>query len=127
MGRIDFSYKDKININDIWRQAYTFYLEGFQYQLTQEEIDENEKSNQTFQVSTFEAQTIPLYYTPSSKEAGGKFITPVDIYKKPIFLNPSIRFTTNSIGRALKQFGFKKGNHPHPTQSYNIKGYFVTE
>ncbi|MFZ4680515.1 MAG: VapE domain-containing protein [Flavobacterium sp.] len=127
IGRIDFSYKDKININDIWRQAYSLYLAGFHYQLTQDEIDENEKANQTFQVPTFETETIPLYYTPSSKEDGGKFVRPVDIYDKLNSLHPSVRFTLNSIGRALKQLGFKRGTHPHPNRPYTVKGYFVNE
>ena len=42
IGKMNFTYKDKININDIWRQAYSLYKSGFAYQLTPEEIEENE-------------------------------------------------------------------------------------
>ena len=64
---------------------------------------------------------------PSTKEDGGVFVTTKDIEIKLNLHYPFKKFNTNSIGRALKQLGFKRGTHPHPIEPYTIKGYFVKE
>ena len=46
---IDFSYSDKVDINLVWGQAFKLFKTGFKYELTAEEVKQNELRNAQFQ------------------------------------------------------------------------------
>lgn len=125
--KINFDYNKDIDINNIWRQAYTLFLNHFHYQLTQAEIAENEKENQKFQVLTAEFETIPIYFSPSSKEESGIFLNTTAILNKISINHPTFRMTPNSVGKALKQLGYKQTNEYNKERGYTEKGYYVRE
>lgn len=123
--KINFAYRTDIDINDIYRQAYTLYKEGFNYQLTQSEIEENDRANKNFMVETQEKQLIPKYFKPSTKEKNGEFVTATDILKELTIENFTLKTNINSIGKALKILGFIKDCKFMEDLRYTIKGYYV--
>jgi predicted P-loop ATPase len=125
-GRINFDYKNDIDINLIWKQAYTLYKNSFHYQLTIDEIKENEIANSEFIIDTLEAQLIKKYYKPSDK-ANGKFVDASDVMKYITEQNSHAKLNVRSIGKAMKFLGFKKSSNYDNSFGYSTKGYYVLE
>jgi hypothetical protein len=125
LDKINFAYKIDININDIYRQAYTLYKEGFKYDLTQSEIEENDRANKSFMIETQEMQLIPKYFKPSTKEKNGEFLTSSDILKELASENFNFKSHIQIIGKALKILGFPKDSKYNEELRYTIKGYYI--
>lgn len=123
--KINFSYSADINIDDIYREAYTLYKEGFYYQLTQKEIEENELANKKFMIDTPEVQLIPKYFKPATKERYAEFLTSTDILKEITSENYNFKGNIQAVGKALKVLGFKKESKYCENLHYTIKGYYV--
>ena len=121
--KINWDYKKDIDINDIWRQAFTLYKSGFRYELTAEEIRENESVNQQYQITTPEIELIQKYYTPGTKDEHEKFYQATDFV---IFLSekcPGIKINQNNVGKALKILGYERSTKRN--DKYPVKGYYV--
>ena len=124
-GKIDFSYREKINIDHIYRQAIELYLKGFKYELNREEIEENERINVRHQEISLEYELISKYFYASTKVDGGDFMTSTDI---TIYINKehsNYRLSKNQVGKALKYLGFKKESNYIGEFGYSKKGYYV--
>jgi hypothetical protein len=121
---INFEYKNDIDINRVWSQAYYLYKNGFHYQLTKDELAANEKVNSIFLISTFEAGLISDHFLPGTKE-NGQFYTPsqILIYLNNISLGQKCNI--KSIGKALKILGHKKQSKYCQIKKYTEKGYFL--
>lgn len=124
IGKIDFDYKRDFNINDIWRQAYSLYKEGFIYQLTVDELKENEKANSKYLVDSIESQLIQKYFEPSNKDLG-EFMQSNEILERIIQKHPHVKSNIRNIGRALKILGFKRISNYISNRGYSVHGYFV--
>ena len=123
-GDIDFRYKKEMNINDIWKPAYSLYKNGFEYELTTEEIKEMEILNNSYYVQSAEYQLINKFFEPSSKEEG-EFMDATDILK---FLSGELngtRLNINAIGKSMKKLHFTKTSKYINEKGYSSKGYFV--
>jgi hypothetical protein len=118
-------HKNDIDINDIWRQAYTLYTEGFQYQLTQEEIEENEQVNKQFTVVSPEMHLIQKYYKPGTKEKHDAFLTATDVLTEISKNNLFVSCKSYAIGKALKFLGFQRSQHYNENTKLSVYGYFV--
>ena len=79
IDEIDWSYKTKLNINDVWKQAYHLFKNNFSYELTGEEIIKNELRNKQFQISTPESELIQQYLNPGTKNSHDRFMTATDV------------------------------------------------
>jgi len=123
-GRINWDYMSEINIDDIWRQAYSLYHCGFKYELTPDEILENEKANQHYQVNTTELELIQKHFLPGNKELNDAFYQATDFvnYFNEKYLSP--RLNIINMGKALKILGFERVSKR--SEKYPVKGYFVT-
>lgn len=126
-SKINWDYKKDLNIDDIWRQAYTLYLSGFNYELTPNEITENELANRNFMVRTLEMELIQKYYEVGSKDdSKSNFLTSSDIVENFKLLGITGATNVNNIGKALKVLGYKKESvRNHKGNAYPIKGYYV--
>ncbi len=113
-----------ININDIWRQAYTLYKSGFQYQLTAEELKENEKANSKHLISSSEIELIDKYFQSASRNEG-EFKTATDILDFLALRHPAIKLNDRKIGKAMKILGFEKISNYTAEKKHSVKGYFV--
>ncbi len=125
--KIDFTYKEKIDIDNIWRQAYTLYNDNFQYQLTPEEIIENEAANRKFQITGAEYDLIPRYYSPGDDCQTSIFLTATEILSAISKLHPELKVSPINIGKALAYLGYKKSHHYNENAKYSVKGYFVNK
>ena len=122
-GRINWDYKKDLNIDDIWRQAYSLYKSGFKYELTPDEIQANELANRQYQVTTPELELIQKNYTPGNKEQHDAFYQATDFLNNLTEKCPTARLNLNNIGKALKILGFERTSKR--TEKYPIKGYFI--
>ena len=104
--KIDWNYKNVIDINLVWGQAYQLYVDGYECEMTADDIHKNEIRNSKFQQLSAEAEMIPNYFAPAN-EANGVFFTSTDIL---LFLSTftSIRLNKIMIGKAMPICGFKR-------------------
>jgi len=119
---IDWSYKEKVNIDNVWAQAYTLYKSGFHCDLTPEEIKENEEYNRQFNITTTEFELIHKYLSPGTRENHGCFMTATDIL---LYIaeqtGGKVKLNNINVGRALKMLSFARDKN-YPDKNY---GYFV--
>lgn len=111
--KIDWSYKDTIDINAVWAQAYALYKEGLPCEMTREEIERNEKRNSKYQLLSAEAEIIPNYLQPATEDTqGAAFLSATDILVYIQTFAPSLRLNKISIGRAMPLCGFHRTKDP---------------
>jgi DNA primase catalytic core len=94
-----------VPINMVWSQAYSLYKSGVKYQLSAEEIRENEKRNQQYQKVTLEFEAVQTWLKPGNET--DNFMLTQDILK---ILRQKTDFQTDFkielVGKALKTLGF---------------------
>jgi len=124
---INWNY-DKIDIDLAWGQAYTLFKSGFKYQLTPEEISENESRNEQYQQISMEYEYIQMFLAPGSASDFDIFVTTTEI--RDYIISKSDRKAdiknTDRLGKALKQLGFvrinkRAGIYNKPTWGYYVK------
>jgi hypothetical protein len=117
---INWNYMKDININKVWSQAYHIFKKGdFKYDLTREELRENEKVNATFKVQTEEMLYLqeyfishpPLKYTNNEKyyEKNAYYKTSTQVAEE--LANKTLtkkRFNPVMVGKALANLGFER-------------------
>lgn len=109
---IDKSYFN-LDLDQVWAQSYYQFTNGFDFELTQSEIFENEERNKAFLLPNAEVDAINTYLIPFDKndpflnEEQIKFGTASDIMK---LLNSKECKLTSPIklGKALQACGFEK-------------------
>ena len=121
---INWDYQKDIDIDMVWSQAYTLFKSGFKYQLSENEIIENEMVNKGFQITTPEMELIQQNYLPGAKEKHELFYTASEmqhnLMKK---YENNVKLNTNNIGKALKMLGFEKSQKFNG--AYPVKGYYI--
>lgn len=98
----------KLDIDKVWQQAYFLYKQGFRYWFTSEEVDELNKTNQSFSVTSIEEQFLLQYFDrPDHKGEATHFLPPAEILS---YLTNMTRVTIRSkpLGEALSKHGFEK-------------------
>ncbi len=124
---IDFKYSKDIILNEIWSQSYTHYKEGFQFQLTNNEVRENEIMNQNFMKVPPECEVIGRYLAPGDKENHSYFLTATEIANLVRSCFNLTKINEVSTGKAMSFLGFEKGSQyqKNTNSPYTIKGYFI--
>jgi predicted P-loop ATPase len=126
---INYDYSIKMNIDNVWMQAYSLFKSKIDYQLSKDEVEENEKSNAQFFINSSEIELIQQYYTQGSKENQfSKFLTATEILIH--LLNKTgkaIKLTERNIGRALKALNFGQETNYCKDSKFSIKGYWLIE
>jgi len=120
---INWNYKKEIDINKVWSQAYYLLTKTkFVYDLTIEEIKENDFINKRYQVSSPERDLIMKYFKKSNKEKG-KFLTATEILE---YISGKTRIVLNSrtIGKELKFLGFERISKRKET-NIPVYGYYI--
>ena len=116
-----------LKIDDVWAQAYyakTMTQED--YQLTADEILENEEANRNFLLRTPEMELIQKYFTPAtSTTPGAQFLTATDILRVISSKVTTIKVNTVNIGKALSILCFNRDQKFQDDTGYQIKGYWV--
>ena len=106
----------------VWAQAYALYKHGeYFYDLTPEEIKENDMVNKRYQVSNPERDLIQKYLSPGEKNEGD-FMTATDIIEY-ISQHSTIKMSSVQIGRELKFLGYNRIQKR--VNGYTVYGYSV--
>lgn len=124
-GTLNFDYKIDFNIDDIWRQAYSLYKEGFQYQLTPSEIKENEISNNKHFVASEELQLIAEYFEPAKEEESSEIYSATQIKNHLLIKTPYAKLTSIKIGKVMTSLGYIKTTKYLLDKGQSIWGYKV--
>lgn len=126
---INWNYQKDIDINKVWAQAYALFQDGFNYQLTREEIEENERANVQFYMRSTELELIQTFLQPSHEnEPGAEFLNTTQIIE---YLSSNISGESNLvlkqeiIGRSLVHLKFEQTSKYFTDKKYSIKGYWV--
>jgi len=124
---IDYRYSNDIDINIVWSQAYHLYKTGFKYEMTAEEIKENERANSLYKTVTMETELIHKYYAPATQESHQDFLTATEITEELIrHTDSKMKINPVEVGKALKMLGFNQGQRRgHGTQRFPVKGYYL--
>jgi predicted P-loop ATPase len=119
---IDWSYKENINIDDVWAQAYHLFKTNFICDLNQDEIKENEEYNRQFHITTSEFELIHKFLSPGTRESNDCFMSATDIL---LYIaeqtGGKVKLNTNNVGKALKMLSFSR-EKKYPERNY---GYYV--
>jgi predicted P-loop ATPase len=113
--RINFDYSKEINIDKVWAEAYQLYKEGnFEYNITLEEIAQNEYRNEKYLIVTVEQEAISQLYKPISyiefdKNNLRHFAkTTTELMTEIQEATKQTRITMDRVTKALKILGFTK-------------------
>jgi predicted P-loop ATPase len=119
---IDWNYKKDIGIDDVWAQAYHLLTNTkYYYDLTIEEIKENDYINKKYQVSSPERDLIQRYFKPGTRE-DGRFMTATDIIEY-ISENSAIKVSSVQIGKELKFLGYERIQQR--VNGFTVYGYSI--
>lgn len=127
IDNINWKYKEDIDIDILWSQAYSLYLNGFKYEMTAEEVADNERANEQFQMVSTEMELIQKYYSPGTKDQDDQFYTPTEFL---LYLTDKVegklKLNAISLGKALKILGYEKQQKKaHEGKSYPVRGYYI--
>ena len=103
------------------------YKSDFKFQLTPDELKENNSRNQQFQHISMEYDYIHKYLLPGNELEGDLFQTPTEIRAYIVSkadYKADIR-STEKIGKILVQLGFKRVSKRIEGNEYPIWGYIV--
>lgn len=110
----------KININDVWAQAYSLMRAGYDCQLSKDEINEVNKRNRAYEKSFPEKELVQKYFEPATEEhAGAYFLTSTDIVQALQYaVQQSVKINPVMVGRAMTALEFGK-------EKKKVYGYWV--
>lgn len=122
IDEIDWDYRNQVNIDLVYSQAYHLYKNGFEFNLTQEEIRENEEYNKQFQLISSERELVSKFIKPGSKEENDFFMTATDILMNLTTRTENkIKLSAMNIGKAMKFCGIERVKH----STQKVYGYYV--
>ncbi len=125
---IDFNYSKEVNIDDVWRQAYSIYkqnIKGSDGKLTAEEIKENEEENRKYYASPQEEEILASHFAIGTPKVD-PFYTASDLLKEITLLGHNSNKINNiGIGKACRKLNFvqdsKRVGGGNPVKGYYLK------
>ena len=117
---IDFNYSKEVNIDHVWAQAFynAFERKNFNAELTAEDIRENEKRNERYNLVSMEHEILLTHFEKS--DSPEEFLTPTDIMLG--MQNAlGVRLNVSRIGRALTAMKFERIKH----SKRQVYGYLI--
>lgn len=107
-GQINFKYSSEVNINNVWAQAYALANNGFDCELTPDDIKANEVRNSMYSILSTEQELISKYFQQPTPD-NSQFMTATDVL---VHLQPlGIRLNKIQVGKALSALGYDKIKH----------------
>lgn len=122
VNEIDFEYSRAIDINRVYAQAYYLMEEGFDCNITKEEVEENEVRNKEFKMTSVEVDCIQKYFDPCSKEVATDFMTSSDFLSFIQNRFPHSRIHPVTVGKILNELGFVRGTKFRG--GFSVQGYY---
>lgn len=117
---LDWNYKTKVNIHNVWSQAYALYHNpDFIAQLTAEEAAERELQNKSYEVSDLVKELIKRTFKVSW-DSEGQFYSNAEIFM--ILQNGTTKtLEAKYVSNYMSQLGFKKDSkkiNGHPVRGW---------
>jgi predicted P-loop ATPase len=125
ISAIDWNYKKHFDVDILWSQAYHLWLNGFKYDLTYEEIEENEKINKLFLILTAEQELIEQYYNKGSSTDFDAFYSSTELLGKLYEKQKGVQLKLTNVVKALKILGFERVSKYDADQGQSRYGYFI--
>ncbi len=127
ISKIDWNYKKNIEIDKIWSQAYSLLKKGFKYELTLNEIEENENANAQFVIRTEEMELIQKFFKKGSEnDLDAKFLSSTDITNL-LQQKTTLRLNVSKTSKALKMLGIERRSGRSTSKYDAFKGYYIIE
>jgi predicted P-loop ATPase len=124
--KIDFSYRQKIDINDVWRQAWHLFNNDFDCEVSADEKEESEAINrENYSEISIEEELLLLHYEPNTKKDKLYFKTTSEILLHLESIINGRKLSLNKLGQALKKHNFPKGQDRINGNKTPSKGYYV--
>jgi len=119
-------YATAINIDRVWAQALMLLDDpAFNFNMTPDEISQQELLNRRFLRTTTEMEVISKYYISGEKgDIESIFNTASDI-QEYLRSRVSLQLHRSQIGKALQIMGFSQETNYNPKKGYSEKGYFL--
>lgn len=126
VNSIDWGYKEKIDINKVWAQAFALYHDTqFDQRLTAEEIEKRDTTNKTFEVTDVEKDLIKQCFQVADKnDPTAQFYSNPDIITTLSEKYQGKTLNSRFISKYMVQLGFVKDNkyiNGHRTRGYYVK------
>lgn len=120
-------YVNNIDINDVWSQALYLVNSGFNYNLTNQEIEIVNIRNKKYMKKTIEMELINKYIIPCHKsDEDAVFVQPNEIQQVLLkAVNNTLRINPTNIGKALTFLGFKRDKSRRADKYDSFYGYYV--
>ena len=117
---IDFGYSKKININQVWAQAYhnAFERKNYNPELTAKDLIENEKRNEKFKQVSLEQEILITHFEKSENK--NDFLTATEIMLA-MSNALGVRMNNVKIGKALTALNFERIKH----SKKQVYGYLI--
>lgn len=122
---INYDFK-KINIDDVWAEAYNLFNEKFQYWISQDDIQHLELNNKEFTYVNQEHEYVAQFFSVPDEKKKATHIAPATAIRDFIraeTYNQTLR--ERSIGIALKSLGFQQKNHRFDWSAFPIKAWEI--
>lgn len=115
----------KLDLNNVWAQAYKLFNDKVRYWFNDAEIEELNARNEEFSVISTEEQLISYYFAKEKPEGtyGSLKFLPTAIIQQTLEKNSSMRLSPKKVGEALTRLGFKKDRKL--INNRYVNGYFV--
>lgn len=110
IDKIDWNYREELQVVQLWGQAYSLYKNGFDCELTKEEGDMRDNQNMYFVEVTNEENLALRWFAPCDIGSPfSKVMSASDIMFKIQELcdNPKIPLSLQNLGRTLRRAGFR--------------------
>ena len=120
---IDWGYKQNVDINKVWGQAWYLYNNGFNYELDAEDRAIREYLNEDYRFKRSEEELIARYFKPA--ESGqGKFMSATEV---AMYLNSKsahLKINPNNIGKTMAAV-FNLESVQVKINGKNTRGYWL--
>ncbi len=131
---INWDYAKHCNVDFIWAQAYALWRSTTnrnQWDLSREEIEQNEKRNAKFKQLSTEQELISKYFE-KAVHGQGKHYTSTDVL---VYLRPlGVTLNAVAVGRSMQSLGYEKakengvyGYWVHPKQLFEESNHGLIE
>lgn len=121
---IDFGYS-KIDVNDLWAQAFRYYKSGQHLDLDERIKREIRERNKTYILGSVLSETIDDLIEPCREESDCVFLQTKDILNY-VYANSALhKISERSISETLNNLKFKKVTKYLPERKQSVYGYYV--
>lgn len=119
--------KNFIDINKVWSEAKYLFDNGFNYQLTLEEKNENEIVNRNYEEKSVEEGMIMNFFDIDKDKHRDNFITTTEVLSYLVnekHANAN-KLSLKKIGSVIKKLGFETGSARKGNHKMSVWGYYM--